>query len=63
MDKPTSVASMLFAVTPKDQTVAIANKDSLEMDLIAQVRKQKHCMLRICCTSMTDAFTLFIEGI
>ena len=63
MDKPTSVTSMPFAITPEDHTVAIANKDSLAMDSLAPVRKQKQCMLRLCCTSMTDAFTLFIPGI
>ena len=50
-DKPTSVTSMLFAITPKDHTVAIANKDSSAMDSIALVGKQKQCILRLCRTS------------
>ena len=41
MEKLTSVTRMLFAVTPKDHTVAIANKDSLAMDSTAHVRKTK----------------------
>ena len=40
MSKPTSVTRMQFAITPKDHTVAIANKDSLVMDSLAPVRKQ-----------------------
>ena len=40
MDKPTPVTGMQFAVTPKDHTVAIANKGSLVMDSIAPVRIQ-----------------------
>ena len=40
MNKPTSVANMLFALTPKDHTIAIANKDLLAMDSIAQVRNE-----------------------
>ena len=40
MDKPIPVTGMQFAITPKDHTVAIANKDSLVMDSFAPVRKQ-----------------------
>ena len=52
-DKSTSVTSMPFAITSKDHTVAVANKDSLATDSIVHVRKQKQCMLRLCCTSIT----------
>ena len=52
-DKSTSVTTMPFAVTSKDHTVAIANKDSLAMDSIAHVRKRKkQFMLTLCCTSI-----------
>ena len=40
MDKATSVTRMQFALTLKDHTVAIANKDSLAMDSLEPVRKQ-----------------------
>ena len=44
-DKLTSVTSMPFAITPKDHSVAIANKDSMMMDSTAPVGKRKRCML------------------
>ena len=51
MDKPITVTDMQFAITPKDHTVAIANKGSLVMDSIAPVRiqiKRERCMLKLC---------------
>ena len=51
MDKLIAVTDMQFAITPKDHTVAIANKGSLVMDSIAPVRiqiKRERCMLKLC---------------
>ena len=59
MDKLTSVTRMLFAVTPKDHIVAIADKDSLAMDSTAHVSNKNSECKGFSCTSMMHFSNLF----
>ena len=46
------------ATTPREDTTALVKKDTLEMDIIAQVCFMFVCVACFTCTSIFDAFSL-----